>query len=199
MSPSQRWANGKGYAKSPYVHNAIKKYGWENVEKEVVARNLTQAEAENFEKLLIKTFLLTNRGLGYNVDPGGHGRSGYITSEQTKEKIRESMKGRHAGKDNPFYGRKHSPETISKIAQSSTGRRPTEEVRAKLVEYQRAHGSPVRCKETGEKYRSIIEAAEATGIPYEHLKGHLKGDRASTHGTHWEYIGKNKKRGNESQ
>lgn len=54
-------------------------------------------------------------------------------------------------------------------------------------------GSPCKCVETGEEYDSIIEASEATGIPYSHIRGVLKGDRASTHGTHWVYIGKNRK------
>lgn len=109
--PETRWANGRGYQRGLPVRNAIEKYGWENVEKEIVASRLTSDEAGNFEKLLIKNLQLTDRQYGYNIDSGGYGRSGFKMPEETKEKLRKCMAGKHQGKDNPFYGKKHTPES----------------------------------------------------------------------------------------
>lgn len=54
QDPERRWRKGKGYAEDSFVRKAIEKYGWENVEKEIVASNQTEEEAKNFERLLIK-------------------------------------------------------------------------------------------------------------------------------------------------
>lgn len=104
------------------------------------------------------------------------------------------MKGTHQGPDNPFYGKKHTKETLEKMSKAQLGKHPSPSQHQHEIEAQRRLGSPCKCLETGEEYGSIIEAAEATDIPYDHLRGVLKGDRASTHGTHWVYTGKNDKR-----
>lgn len=64
--PEKRWANGKGYGKGLPVRNAIEKYGWDNVEKQIVASHLTKDEADNFERLLIDRLNLTDNRYGYN-------------------------------------------------------------------------------------------------------------------------------------
>ena len=66
MKPEQRWVNGKGYHKGLPVRNAIEKYGWKNIEKEIVASHQTQSEAEHFERLLIDKMNLMDRRFGYN-------------------------------------------------------------------------------------------------------------------------------------
>lgn len=47
--------------------------------------------------------------------------------EGWKEKISESMKGRNSGSDNPFFGKKHSTETIEKIRQAALMRKFSKE------------------------------------------------------------------------
>lgn len=192
--PSKRWANGKGYHKGLPVRNAIDKYGWENVTKEIVAENLTQDEASEIEMLLISIFQLTDLSHGYNLDSGGFSRVGYKFSEATKQKMRDRMKGKNQGEDNPFFGKKHSKESLKKMSKAQLGKHPSSEQHQHEIEAQRRLGTPCKCLETGEEYSSIVEASEATGIPYDHLKGVLKGDRKSTHGTHWIYTGKNDKK-----
>lgn len=46
---------------------------------------------------------------------------GRVVSEETRQKLRESMRGKHGGKNNPFYGRKHSEETKRRISESEQG------------------------------------------------------------------------------
>ena len=48
-----RWQGGRGY-KTQKVGKAIEKFGWENVEKRIIAKNLTKENAEMIERSLIK-------------------------------------------------------------------------------------------------------------------------------------------------
>lgn len=72
----KRWlvnGNGKQYKNCKVFYSAIKKYGWENFEHEIIASNLTKKEADNFEKLLIEKLDTQNREKGYNRADGGSG------------------------------------------------------------------------------------------------------------------------------
>ena len=66
QEPERRWRKGTGYAESSFVRKAIDKYGWDNVNKEIIAHNLTMEEATNFERLLIEQLDLMNPEHGYN-------------------------------------------------------------------------------------------------------------------------------------
>ena len=49
MLPEDRWLNGWGYKTSPLMFNAILKFGWDNVQHEIIADNLTETEALEIE------------------------------------------------------------------------------------------------------------------------------------------------------
>lgn len=68
--PEKRWQNGHGY-KGQTFYKAIKKYGWDNFEHEIVASNLTEDEASNFERILIRELDSFIGHKGYNVSIGG--------------------------------------------------------------------------------------------------------------------------------
>lgn len=63
--------DGCKYKHSIHFYAAIQKYGWENFEHEIFASNLTKEEAENMERILIKSFNLQNNKFGYNIEDGG--------------------------------------------------------------------------------------------------------------------------------
>lgn len=72
-NPNVRWGlNGCGY-KNIYFYNAIKKYGWDNIEHHIIASNLTHDEANTFEKILIQKLKSNNKEYGYNISDGGDG------------------------------------------------------------------------------------------------------------------------------
>lgn len=133
-NPKIRWrSDGKGYGDNTYFGKAIKKYGWENFEHEVIANNLTADEADKFERLLIEKLDTMNENYGYNLVSGGS--NGKTVSFQTRQKLSEAMKGRFVGKDNPnygnhkisgknngFYGKTHSKETIERFSETKTKR-----------------------------------------------------------------------------
>lgn len=66
----RRWQNGHGYA-GTYFWNAIKKYGWDGFEHEVLFTGLTKEAACDMERFLIKYYQSNNREYGYNVSIGG--------------------------------------------------------------------------------------------------------------------------------
>lgn len=68
--PEKRWQNGFGYYGQPF-YKAIKKYGWDNFDHEIIASHLTKEEAENFEKILIQKLDSFIKRNGYNVSIGG--------------------------------------------------------------------------------------------------------------------------------
>lgn len=71
QKPEKRWKNGNGYKKNVHFYNAIQKYGWDNFEHEIVKDDLTHQEADELEKMLIKTLRTTNKDYGYNISTGG--------------------------------------------------------------------------------------------------------------------------------
>lgn len=79
QEPNKRWKSGFGYLNKnksgkyaqPLFAEAIKKYGWDGFYHEIIASNLTQEEANNFEKLLIEKLDTTNKEYGYNILIGG--------------------------------------------------------------------------------------------------------------------------------
>lgn len=85
-----RWGkNGNGY-KTQYFRRAIDKYGWENFIHIVVRNNLTQKDASNLEKLLIKQLKSNDSKYGYNISNGGEATFlGLHHTEQAKRKIAE--------------------------------------------------------------------------------------------------------------
>ena len=90
QKPEVRWANGEGYKQSPLFYKAILKYGWDNFDHEIIASHLTQGEANNFEKLLIKLLKTCDINFGYNLSFGGNNSP---LTEETKRKIGYANKG----------------------------------------------------------------------------------------------------------
>ena len=76
-NPLRRWKNGHGYRveNQPSFANAIKKYGWDNFQHNIIAENLTKVEAKQMEQDLIKKYNTTNPDYGYNMTTGGDNTS----------------------------------------------------------------------------------------------------------------------------
>lgn len=95
QKPERRWAGGKGYSEQQPVRAAIEHFGWDNVLHEVFRDHLSHAEADDLEKLLIKTFSCDDIAFGYNILPGGVvNRFGFKNTEAQNRKIADSHKKR---------------------------------------------------------------------------------------------------------
>ena len=92
--PEKRWNNGKGYT-SPFMFNAINKYGWDNIQHEILFTGLDQLNADIIEEDLI--YYYKQIGKSYNLANGGSVNRGWKMSEEakeTREKISKALKGK---------------------------------------------------------------------------------------------------------
>ena len=181
--PEVRWGGGSGYCGQRYFYNAIKKYGWENFEHEVVASHLLKEEAENFEKLLIQELRQNEAEFGYNITSGGE--SGYSVP----------------GEKNPMYGKHHTEEARKKIAEAgldrpawNKGKHHSEETKEKMkqvwhqVEHPNAKCRKVKCVETGEVFESAAEATRYYNLSRGAVAYAAKNGGKTRNGLHWEYL-----------
>lgn len=68
--PQKRWkSNGSGYISNHEMYRAICKYGWDNIEHNVVETGLTREEAKAKERELINEHNSIKNG--FNKSPGG--------------------------------------------------------------------------------------------------------------------------------
>ena len=74
-------------------HNAIRKYGIENFEIEVIEDHISEEEIDEKEKFYIQFYhTYYKEGKGYNMTLGGQGTHGYIFTEEDKAKMSEKNK-----------------------------------------------------------------------------------------------------------
>lgn len=90
QKPNQRWRDGKGYKQCTYFERAINKYGWDGFDHEIIADKLTEEEAKNMERLLIRELKTQDENYGYNISDGG---DTHCISEDGRRRISENMRG----------------------------------------------------------------------------------------------------------
>lgn len=202
--PKVRWGhNGNAY-QTQYFSNAIKKYGWDNFQHEIIAENLTEDEAKNFEKVLISKLRSNERDFGYNITKGGDGVCGFGLhgelnpmygkkhSEETLKKISQSRKGKCVGEDNPYYGKRHSKEVIDKILKSRSWYVPSEETikriaesnKKKVVQYDLENNNLIKI------HKSAKDASDDSNIDKGSITKCCQHKRKSAGGYRWEYYEK---------
>lgn len=93
-NPQKRWNSGRGYIKNFHFWRAIEKYGWDNIEHEILYDNLSIEEATEIEKKLIEEWNLTDRNCGYNLREGGSNSS---FCDETIRRMSEAQKGNTNG------------------------------------------------------------------------------------------------------
>ena len=172
-NPQERWRNGKGYSDTPHFGAAIKKYGWDNFDHEIIASGLTENEACYFERLLIKQLDLLDDRYGYNISEGGNRGC------------------RFKGKRAPMYGKHHTEESKQKNREKhlGVGHSHTSETKEKLrlsaIGNNRGKCTKVKCVETGIVYKSAAEAQRQTDTDASAIIKCVKGKLHQTNNLHW--------------
>lgn len=175
----KRWKNGNGYRGQSYLWNAIEKYGWSNIIKDVYAIDLTEQEAKQMEIDLIAEYNTTDRRYGYNISTGGESASGFKHSEETKKMFSETRKG----EGNSFYGKHHTDKTKSMISKANKGKY----VGSKSVLSRRVQKIDVTTHDVLEYFDSITEAADNETMR-KHISDCCLGKRISCNGFGWQYV-----------
>lgn len=133
ICPATRWARGNGYTNNRHFSNAIQKYGWDNIQSDILCQGLTAEAAKKKEIELIATYDTTDPKSGYNKTPGGdtnvplfgedNGMYGETHTDEAKEKMSKAALLRLADKRNhPTYGKPRSEVTKRKISESRKGK-----------------------------------------------------------------------------
>lgn len=158
QNPRLRWRlDGSGYKNQPYVSNAIEKYGWQNIQHEIVLETRDQNEAFKMEQELIAQNRTNEKVFGYNLSSGGEaGSFGVKWTEERKKRYREN----HSGVNHPRFGKKFSKEQIERLKKSRNMR----ETSPLSIEAQNRSAKSMRrrviCVETGEEFDSMHAAAD---------------------------------------
>lgn len=133
---------------------AIKKYGKDNFEREILQFFLTDKGAYAYEETLIEEWMIKSDQC-YNQKGGGDGPG--------------------SGRKNARYGKKHAPETILKMSRSHLGRKHSESAKDKISKAHRGkklsedHVNKISVGNQGkrveEETKNKIRAA-LTGVPH---------------------------------
>lgn len=164
--PEQRWRGGHGYRDQQYFWKAIQKYGWYNIQHDILCFDLDKETAETIEKEMILLYQSYDRNYGYNIELGGRAN---CVNEETKEKISKNNAKYWSGKTLPEYvkqkiskankGKKLSQETIEKTRKALTGRPVSEETRRKIGKANKGNVPYMKGKHlSDETKRKIVES-----------------------------------------
>ena len=126
--------DGRDYRCCTYFWNAIKKYGWDSFKPEILEEGLSDKEAREREIYWIKKYRSDESPFGYNIISSLH----FNYSDEFREGARNRGK-KLTGKNNPFYGKKHTIETRKKLSKRFTGKKHTQEAKDKMSKTRRAN------------------------------------------------------------
>jgi len=99
------------------VEHAIKKYGLDSLRFKILVKSDNEVYIKDLEIAAISS-LNTKAPQGYNLTDGGEGTRGLTLSDNQKADRSKNMKGKMIGEKNPFYGKKHDPETLKRMVET---------------------------------------------------------------------------------
>ena len=112
------------FNKTSYIYKSLLKYGYSNFNLTILefidVQNLEKAEAK---KVLLEKeqFYINLINPDYNLLKIAGSPLGRRHSDEARQKMSITKKGKYIGKDNPFYGKNHSLEVINKLSLINSG------------------------------------------------------------------------------
>jgi group I intron endonuclease len=144
---------------------ALKKYGKDNFQKEILEYCKNIDELNEREKYWITELNSTNKEIGYNVTFGGQygWMMGLKHTENTKLKYSIDRKGKLIGEKNGMYGKKHTDESKKKMSNPKFGqnngmygKKHSEETKKKISDKLIGEANPFYGKKHSEETKQKI-------------------------------------------
>jgi group I intron endonuclease len=157
MNFEQRMSAHKSCAKTgkeQTLYNAIRKYGWDNLVKEVIL-----VSNENY-CLEIEKKLRPVPRIGWNIAIGGETSGSHLKGIKQSEQHLANKKKALMGRVSGMKGKTHSDEAKEKTRQANLGKVFTEASKKKLAA---SKNKPLMVN--GIVYESWLQASQQTGIP----------------------------------
>ena len=186
---NRRWNRGSSYSHNKRMFNAIKKYGWDNIEHIVIKDKLSKNQAAFWEREYINKYNSTDISKGYNTSPGGY--TGHTVSDISRKKMSNAKKGtkkssefcemiRNVHIGNKYrLGEKLSKDTRTKMSISHFGVKAYNS--RKIVQIDLENN---KIKEWG----CIMEVQRELGYLNSCIVACLKGRSKTSYGFKWEYY-----------
>lgn len=105
------------------LYKSIRKYGWDNFSKEIIAETNTKTDANIIEESYIKKYKSNGKN-GLNTLITAEGGDVWVGRYDTDEYIEflDKMKSLNIGKKNPMFGKSHSQSAKQKQKEKAKGR-----------------------------------------------------------------------------
>lgn len=156
------------------IVSAIRKHSFDNFEFSFIDSAASQEELDSKERYYISVYQSNKRDVGYNVESGGI--RGKFVHDDTKHKISQTLKRKYKTGEMvpPMLGKILSQESIQKIRESMKGRvmpPVSEATKQKQSNSRKGWCSnpkcyrPILCVETGQEFETIRKAAIALNLP----------------------------------
>ena len=175
---NQRWRNGNGYQENTHFRMAIKKYGWDNFDHEVLIDDLSEEDAKFMEKFCIALWKTNDRNYGYNMTIGGEGTKGFYPSEETREKLSIARRRENL-----------SEETLRRRSNGLKGRKFSDEHKRKIGD---GNSKPILMMDKDnnviESFNSARDAEIKYKINHSHISQCCHGIRKTTGGYRWKFA-----------
>lgn len=173
-----------------HFKRAIDECGWDGFLHEILYDNLSLTQAEQKEIELIKKYKCCDPEYGYNIERGGN--SSYKYTDEVKEKISKSLKGKPKSEihkkriSESKKGLSCSKETKKKISEAMSGaRNPMYGKTRNIGDYKT---KCVECIETGVVYISQYDASRKTGVQQSDISKACNGKLKTAGKLHWRFA-----------
>lgn len=171
--------------KDTYFYRALRKYGEDNFEWEIIDTAETKEELEELEKYYIKLYdSFDNKEKGYNTTSGGY--SLYEITEEEKQKRSKRVKGKNNpmyGVESPMKGKTFTKEHRRKISNALKG-----SYRPHVIGSNNPSAKQVINLDTGEVFGTLSEASKKYNISRQAIGKVCNGHSQTAKGYRWAFI-----------
>ena len=192
---AQHMSAASGNKDKYYFHSALRKYGIDNFNWDIIEKCGDIEELNRFEIYYIGYFDTYSKG--YNMTIGGNGMCGFKHTEESKKKISEN----HfdiSDRNNPMFGKRQTKETRQKISEAKKGKTPwnkgkhlTESLKGE--NHHRARSIIlIHLDGTEEQFNCMTDACRKYNLNAGHLTEVAKGKRKYNKGYKCKYNKKEK-------